>query len=151
MSKIEFPRLHQRLKDKSENPGSRTVLYVAIGDTVTQGCLGINEMEHEQVYHELLRRLVEQHYPAANFNVINSGVGGDTAEKSRQRWDRDVLLYKPDLVTICFGLNDTHRGEAGLAEYIAAIAAIGDLVNRIRTETEAEILILTTIMMIPYK
>src|SRR4051812_21866018 len=100
MGKHEFPRLHQRLKDKSENPGSRTVLYVAIGDSVTQGCLGINEMEHEQVYHALLRRCVEQHYPAANFNVINSGVGGDTAETSRQRWERDVLLYKPDLVTI---------------------------------------------------
>ncbi|WP_161601650.1 SGNH/GDSL hydrolase family protein [Paenibacillus luteus] len=145
MSKHEFPRLHQRLKDKSENPGARTVIYVAIGDSVTQGCLGPNEIEHEQVYHELLRRRVEKHYPEANFNVINSGVGGDTAEQSRTRWERDVLLYKPDLVTICFGLNDCHRGEAGIETYITAI---GDLINRIRMETEAEILILSTIMML---
>lgn len=145
MSKDEFPRLHQRLKDKSENPGARTVIYVALGDSVTQGCLGPNEIEHEQVYHELLRRRVEKYYPEANFNVINSGVSGDTAEQSRSRWERDVLSYKPDLVTICFGLNDCHGGEAGIETYITAIS---NLVNRIRIETEAEILILSTIMML---
>lgn len=144
MSKREFPRLHQRLLDKAEHPGSRTVIYVAIGDSVTQGCLGMNEMTHHEVYHELLRRRIEVHYPTANFNVINSGVGGDTAHQSRNRWGRDVISYNPDLVTICFGLNDTHGGEAGLDEFKAAIR---DLVELIRTETKAEVIILTTIMM----
>ncbi len=144
MSKHEFPRLHQRLLDKAGQAGARTVLYVAIGDSVTQGCLGLNEMTHQEVYHELLRRRVETHYPTANFNVINSGVGGDTAHQSRNRWERDVTVYKPDLVTICFGLNDTHKGEAGLDEFKTAIR---DLVALIRNETDAEILLLTTIMM----
>ena len=53
-------------------------------------------------------------------------------------------MYKPDLVTIFFGHNDAHGGREGLAPFIQAV---GDLVHRIRSETEADILLMTPCMM----
>jgi acyl-CoA thioesterase-1 len=139
-----FERLHGRLREKAENAGARAVTYVAIGDSVTQGCMQVGVFEYERVYHQDFRRRIERLYPGTVLNVINSGVGGDTASASRDRWQRDVLLYKPDLVTICFGHNDAHGGEEGATPFIEAI---GDLVRLIRDETESDIVVITPCMM----
>ncbi len=40
------------------------------------------------------------------FRVVNAGVPGDTTEKARARFERDVLARKPALVVIQFGIND---------------------------------------------
>lgn len=140
----EFTRLYGRLQEKADNPAARPVIYVAIGDSVTQGCCEDGAIEHEQVYHQLLRLRVAKRYPNSIFNVINSGVSGDSAARSRGRWERDVLCYKPDLVTIKFGLNDAHGGVKGIEPYIGAIR---DLVRQIKERTEAEILLITPSMM----
>lgn len=139
-----FARLHARLREKEENAGARPVIYVAIGDSVTQGCMEEGAVEHERVYHQLLRLRVAKRYPASVFNVINSGVSGDSVARSRSRWQRDVVCYKPDLVTIKFGLNDAHGGVKGIEAYIGAIR---DLVRLIKEETEADILLITPSMM----
>lgn len=139
-----FGRFHARLQEKADNPNKRAVLYVAFGDSVTQGCMEYGINEHEQIYHQILKKRVEQRYPTTVLNVINSGVSGDSAAHSRSRWDRDLMIYKPDLVTIKFGLNDAHGGEKGLEAFTAAI---NDLVERLRTETEADILLITPGMM----
>ncbi len=139
-----FERFHRRLQEKNDNYGAKAVTYVAIGDSVTQGAVEDGIIEHEQVYHQLLRSRIFKRYPSTIVNVINSGVIGDTAVASKSRWQRDVLSYQPDLVTIKFGLNDAHSGEAGIAPYIEAIE---ELVGRIREETESDILLLTPSMM----
>jgi lysophospholipase L1-like esterase len=76
--------------------------------------------------------------------VINAGVSGDRIHKSRSRWHRDVLSFKPDLVTVSFGLNDSHDGLDGLDPYIQSHL---DLVHRLRDETDSDILLLTPGMM----
>lgn len=139
-----FARFHQRLQEKGSNMAARPVIYTAIGDSVTQGAMEEGVIEHQQVYHQLLRLRIAKHYPNSIVNVINAGVGGETAEQSRKRWERDVIHYQPDLVTIKFGLNDAHGGEAGLGLYIDAIS---DLVHLIKKETESDILLLTPSMM----
>ena len=140
----QFQRLHDRLRDKASDVRARAVTYVAIGDSVTQGCMQEGVVEYERIYHQVLRRGVERRYPGTVFNVINSGVNGDTAQQSRSRWNRDVLLYQPDLVTICFGHNDAHGRQDGLAPFTQAVA---DLIECIRTETEADIVLMTPCMM----
>lgn len=140
----DFTRLYARLKEKADNPAARPVIYVAIGDSVTQGCMEHDKVEHERVYHQLLRLRVAKRYPISIFNVINSGVSGDSAARSRDRWQRDVLCYNPDLVTIKFGLNDAHGGTAGIEAYIGAIR---DLVRLVKERTEADILLITPSMM----
>lgn len=140
----EFKRLHDRLLEKAANPAARPAIYVAIGDSVTQGCMEDGVVEHERVYHQLLRLRVAKRYPLSIFNVINSGVSGDTAARSRARWEHDVFTYQPDLVTIKFGLNDAHGGEKGLEPYIGAIR---DLVGQLKERTQADILLMTPSMM----
>ncbi len=44
------------------------------------------------------------------FIAINAGIGGDTAEGMAKRVDRDVLIYKPALVTLSVGINDILHG-----------------------------------------
>lgn len=95
------------------------------------------------MYHQVLRRGVEERYPGTVINVINSGVSGDSIVPSRSRWERDLFMYKPDLVTICFGHNDAHNREEGLPAFVQSIS---ELITRIRQETEAEVLLMT-----PYK
>jgi len=82
---------------------------VAFGDSITHGALNIGEMDYETVYHNLLKKKINgigSYYPV---NVINAGIGGITAEKSLGRMDSQVLKYDPDLVIVCFGLNDVTR------------------------------------------
>ncbi|MDY0169634.1 MAG: exo-alpha-sialidase [Thermoguttaceae bacterium] len=40
-------------------------------------------------------------------DIVNSGIGGSTTEHSRERFQRDVLDHKPELVTIMLGGNDS--------------------------------------------
>jgi len=139
-----FTKFRERLLEKAKDANKRAVTYVAIGDSVTQGCMEVDVYEYTDIYHQVFRRAVEQQFPGTVINVINSGVGGDTIEASRPRWERDVLLYKPDLVTICFGHNDAHHGREGVADFIKGIS---DLLDRIQAETEAEVLLITPCMM----
>lgn len=39
-------------------------------------------------------------------NVINAGVGGNTTVHAKERFKQDVLDKDPDVVLICFGMND---------------------------------------------
>lgn len=144
MDDNQFERLRNRLKEKADDPKARAVTFVALGDSVTQGCMGYGVVEYESVFHQALKRRMERRFPGTVVNAINSGVEGDSADESRQRWDRDVFLYQPDLVTIGFGLNDAHAGPAGLERFILAIR---DLVVRLQTETDADLLLFIPGMM----
>jgi len=139
-----FTRFRERIQEKVNDMNNRAVTYVALGDSVTQGCMQEDVYEYTDIYHQVFRRAVEQQFPGTVINVINSGVGGDTITASRPRWERDVLLYQPDLVTICFGHNDAHNGREGVAGFIQGI---NELIDRIQAETEAEVLLITPCMM----
>ena len=54
-------------------------------------------------------------------NVINAGIGGISAERSLDRMDSQVLAHNPDLVIVCFGLNDVN-GE--LDRYLNSLTLI---------------------------
>ncbi|KRE99841.1 hypothetical protein ASG89_27320 [Paenibacillus sp. Soil766] len=139
-----FARFQKRLKEKADDVRARPVTYVSFGDSVTQGCMEYATIEHEQVYHNLLKKRIVQRYPMTILNVINAGVSGDTIVKSEPRWQRDVIAYQPDLVTIGFGVNDCHAGEAGLASYLEKMDAF---VRTVKRDTEADLLLLTPNMM----
>src|SRR5688572_9592378 len=42
----------------------------------------------------------------APLKVVNAGVRGDTTRKAAERFERDVLAHRPQLVVIQFGIND---------------------------------------------
>ena len=93
---------------------------VAFGDSVTHGALN-GEIDFETVYWNVLRKMLVKHKCYVPINVINAGIGGITAKTSIDRIDRDVLSHNPDLIIICFGLNDVNYS---LEEYIESMEII---------------------------
>lgn len=94
---------------------------VAFGDSVTHGALAIGELDYETVYWNLLRKKILAVRNYVPVNVINAGIGGITASASVERIDSQVLCHKPDLVIVCFGLNDVN---GNLEDYLNALATI---------------------------
>jgi len=41
-----------------------------------------------------------------NIRIINAGVGGNTTDMGRKRFEQDVLTHQPQVAIIQFGIND---------------------------------------------
>ena len=115
-----------RVKDKIMLDYDGLVRYgavniVAFGDSVTHGAVGPDEIDYESVYWNRLKQKINAVRNYMPVNVINSGIGGITAHGSLPRLERDVFSHNPDLVIVCFGLNDVN-GE--LETYLTSLEAI---------------------------
>ena len=97
------------------------ITIVAFGDSVTHGAVGAGEMNYDTVYWNRLRLKLQQKYDYVPVNMINAGIGGITAKGSLDRMDKQVFAHSPDLVIVCFGLNDVN-GE--LDEYVDSLRQI---------------------------
>lgn len=64
---------------------------VCIGDSVTQGAPYV-----EQSYCDMV-------------GGINAGTGGNKASQGLERFKSDVLIHKPKIIVIMFGINDGYR------------------------------------------
>lgn len=84
------------------------ITIVAFGDSVTHGAVGEGEIDYETVYWNRLKKKINAVRNYVPVNVINAGIGGDCASNSVERMDSQVLAHNPDLVIICFGLNDVN-------------------------------------------
>ena len=69
---------------------------VVFGDSTTARRKGVGE-----VYEQRLAKALP------GIRIVNAGVPGDTTERARTRFERDVLARRPDLVVIQFGANDS--------------------------------------------
>lgn len=92
------------------------ITIVAFGDSVTHGC--IRGMDYENVYWNCLRKKLNAYRDYVPVNMINAGIGGTLAKTSVARLDKHVLNHDPDLVIICFGLNDINGTKQ---EYLDAL------------------------------
>ena len=84
------------------------ITIVAFGDSVTHGALTGGEINYETVYWNRLRKKINERRNYVPVNVINAGIGGITAKDSLERMQSQVLKHEPDLVIVCFGLNDVN-------------------------------------------
>lgn len=109
------------------------VTIAFLGDSVTQGCfevywkenVGIHTVfEQEKGYHRILAKLLAMLYPSVPVTVINAGISGDNAPHGLQRLERDVISHNPDLVVVCFGLNDAMSGIEHIPQYLNALEGI---------------------------
>lgn len=110
---------------QSDWNGERQPTIAFLGDSVTQGCFEIyvknDKVEprtrSREAYCEKLRQIFAVLYPEVPINIINAGISGGRASGAVERLERDVLSYGPDLVVVCFGLNDAMSGRDGLEIY----------------------------------
>ena len=121
------------------------ITIVALGDSVTHGVL-MGEINFETVYWNRLKKriaAINAPCPYVPVNVINAGIEGTTAKIALKRLDKQVLAHNPDLVIVCFGLNDC-GGE--LEDYVESMRTI---FRRCR-ESGADVIFLTPNMMCTY-
>ena len=115
--------------------GTRPVTIACLGDSVTHGCFEIYVTKDggigtfcraEEAYPALLQRELSNLSPFASPVLVNAGVSGDKSYGGLERLERDVLSFKPDLVIVDFGLNDSMNKdvEVGLKTYDNSMRAI---------------------------
>lgn len=106
-------------REELEKYGPITI--VALGDSVTHGAVASGEINYETVYWNLLRKKISEVRNYMPVNVINAGIGGTDARCGSSRLDAQVLKHDPDLVTVCFGLNDVN---GSLETFLASLKDI---------------------------
>ncbi len=60
-------------------------------------------------YVKFIADLIAIRYPTLRVSIVNKGISGNTVADLRERWHDDVLVLKPDWVSILIGINDVHR------------------------------------------
>ena len=102
------------------------ITIVAFGDSVTHGAVTGGEINYETVYWNRLRQMINKVRNFIPVNVINAGIGGITANSSLNRMDAHVFAHNPDLIIICFGLNDVNEP---LEKFLNALKTIFEKCN----------------------
>lgn len=142
----------KKIAAKAADNKAPAVTLAFLGDSVTQGCFELtpkaaegflNNFDRQNVYHTYLQQILAVLYPSVPVNVINAGVAGTSAPFGLERLERDVLCHKPDLTVVCFGLNDSGGGEAGISRYTDALSQIFDKLR----ENGSEVIFMTPNMM----
>ena len=142
---LNSKKFYDRVSGKIPLGESGSVNIVFIGDSVTQGCFGAPDdvrYNRAECYSTKFYSMISVLFPSTVFNIINSGIGGETAAMGLARFDRDVLAYHPDLVIISFGVNDH-------AEHDKYIASLSEMFDRL-AEKDIPCIYLTEHMMNTY-
>ncbi len=126
------------LKAKNEKPLECPPVTIGfLGDSVTNGCFEVLPantdhgtdgydvvFDQEHSYSSYLYRTFISLYPNAQINIVNAGISGDDAPTGLSRMDRDLMSFHPDLVIVCYGLNDAYNGPDKLDTYKNALTGI---------------------------
>ena len=109
-------------------PTNHLVNIVCHGHSVVAGYFKSPEVRTFDAYPTLLHRSLCEKFPHAVINVIVTAIGGEKSDRGAERFARDVLSLRPDVVTIDYALNDrkiglAHAEKAWRAMIEAALAA----------------------------
>ncbi len=142
----------QKVQQKAGDNSLEGVTVAFLGDSVTQGCFELTPKadgafadvcDRKHGYVQYFSDWMAMLFPTVTVNIIHAGISGDNARRGLQRLERDVLRHAPDLVVVCYGLNDCGDSERWIARYVDALAAIFDRIQ----ETGSEVIFLTPNMM----
>ena len=95
---------------KKEWPANRAINIVCHGHSVPAGYFKTPVVDTFNSYPHLLHQELKASYPYAVINVIVTAIGGESSDKGAERFERDVLAHRPDIVTIDYALNDRSIG-----------------------------------------
>ncbi len=83
---------------------------VFIGDSITAAD------RHRQAYSPLgfgyvhfAGNLLLARNPALNLKIVNTGISGDTVIDLKDRWQRDCIAHRPNVLSVLIGINDVWR------------------------------------------
>ena len=91
-------------------PKNRTINLVFHGHSVVAGYQDKHEVHTFESYPYLLLKQLKKKYPYAVINVIVTAIGGENSLQGQKRFEKDVLIHKPDVLFIDYALNDVYIG-----------------------------------------
>ncbi|MBN2020843.1 MAG: SGNH/GDSL hydrolase family protein [Sedimentisphaerales bacterium] len=87
---------------------NQTILF--IGDSITDAERNSRAYKPFGLgYIHFVANFLLAKFPAYNLNIINRGISGNTVRDLKNRWQRDCLNHKPDILSILIGVNDVWR------------------------------------------
>lgn len=95
---------------QKEWPGNKTINLIFHGHSVPSGYFKTPQVNTFSAYPYLFLKKLKSIYPFAVVNVIVTAIGGENSVKGVERFVRDVLVHKPDVVFIDYALNDLGAG-----------------------------------------
>ncbi len=112
-------KIADRIRENAKEIGQhRPIVIGFLGDSITQGCFEIyrtgeasleTEFRSYEAYHQKLKKILEEVFPNVPVIIINAGISGNTANAGKERIERDILAFSPDIVVVCFVLIDVNR------------------------------------------
>jgi acyl-CoA thioesterase-1 len=91
-------------------PKNRTINIVFHGHSVPAGYFKTPQVNTLNAYPNLVLKELKTKYPFAVINVIVTAIGGENSVQGAERFERNVLIHKPDVILIDYGLNDRGVG-----------------------------------------
>lgn len=82
--------------------------FLFIGDSITDCGRRGAEAPLGNGYVRMFTELVTARHPERQIRFINKGISGNRVTDLRERWADDVLIHKPDWLSIKIGINDLH-------------------------------------------
>jgi acyl-CoA thioesterase-1 len=93
-----------------EWPKNRLINLVFHGHSVPAGYWENHEVHTLESYPNLVLAKLKEKYPYAVINVIVTAIGGENSLSGQARFEKDVLVHKPDILFIDYALNDRGAG-----------------------------------------
>ena len=130
--------------------GGETVVF--FGDSITQA----------GTYIEYVEAFLVTRFPDKRFRIVNRGVSSETISGTSEpdhdpvrpcahdRFTRDVVSEKPDVIVACFGMNDGNYHPFDEERFDRFKGGLRRLIDRTRAETQARLVILTPPPFDPY-
>lgn len=110
-----LPRTMARLES------GQSVKIVTCGDSVTGGCMSSGYLDMDPkapAYPQMTVDALKWKFNNPNVVLDNSGIGGSTSEWDAALLDRTIINKKPDLVTMCYGMNDSSFDRVGYTDEV---------------------------------
>jgi len=105
---------------------------VFLGDSITQ----------QRLYTRYVEEFCLTRFPDWRLRFINAGWSGDRTPPGAQRMARDVLVFHPNVVTLCFGMNDGRYHAFQQAELDAFLDGYRSILDQLK-EHHARAVLLT--------
>jgi lysophospholipase L1-like esterase len=124
-----LPRTRQLLKR------GEPLKIAAFGDSITAGG---DATAPDLIFWERWAGALRKRHRRSEITAVNCATGGDTTVNGLARLEQKVLSIHPDLVLVGFGMNDQNKGSVPLDRFAANL---GEIVDRIRKSTSAEVVL----------
>ena len=111
---------------QSEIKGTRSLTWVITGDSITHGAKWLGR---ERSYPEIINERIRWEMGRYHDMLVNSGITSEKAPGLLADFNWRVLRFKPDVVSVMIGMNDSAEGPAGREKFARTLR---EMVHQIR-------------------